>query len=59
MMTETVDDSTTRQTKPYFLALLGARLCEHGRDADGLGRLDEGLAVSREPTSACGSRCCG
>ena len=31
MMAETVDDSTTRQTKPYFLALLGGRLCEHGR----------------------------
>jgi hypothetical protein len=48
MMAETVDDSTTRQTKPYFLALLGGRLCEHGRIAEGLVRLDEGLALAAE-----------
>ena len=48
MMAETVDDSTTRQTKPYFLALLGGRLCQHGRIADGLARLDEGLALAAE-----------
>jgi DNA-binding SARP family transcriptional activator len=44
MMAETVDSSSTRQTRPYFLALLGDRLCEHGRTADGIARLDEGLA---------------
>ena len=32
------------QTRPYFLYLLGGRLCEHGRTAEGLARLDEGLA---------------
>lgn len=45
MMLETADDSTTLQTKPYFLALLGARLCEYGRVDEGLARLDEGIAL--------------
>lgn len=45
MLTETVDNTTTLQTKPYFLALLGDRLAGHGRVADGFARLDEGLAV--------------
>jgi DNA-binding SARP family transcriptional activator len=45
MMLETVDDSTTLQTKPYFLALLGGRLCEYGRIDEGIARLDEGIAL--------------
>ncbi len=45
MMTESIDASTTRQTRPYFLYLLGSRLCEAGRLVEGLRRLDEGLAV--------------
>jgi DNA-binding SARP family transcriptional activator/tetratricopeptide (TPR) repeat protein len=48
MMTETVDATTTRQTKPYFLYLLGSRLCEAGRWLEGIGRLDEGLALLAE-----------
>jgi hypothetical protein len=48
MLAESVDNTTTRQTRPYFLALLGSRLCEHGRIADGLARLEEGLAVVEE-----------
>ncbi len=48
MLTETLDGTTTRQTKPYFLGLLGARLCEHGRIREGLARLDEALALLDE-----------
>jgi DNA-binding SARP family transcriptional activator len=48
MMTETVDASGVRQTKPYFLYLLGSRLCEAGRWAEGMARLDEGLALLTE-----------
>jgi DNA-binding SARP family transcriptional activator len=48
MMTESVDATPIRQTKPYFLGLLGARLCEHGRLADGLARLDQALALLDE-----------
>lgn len=48
MMAETVDDSTTVQTKPYFLGLLGARLCEYGRIDEGIARLDAGLALLEE-----------
>ena len=48
MLTETLDATTTRQTKPYFLGLLGARLCEHGRIREGLNRLDEALALLDE-----------
>jgi hypothetical protein len=48
MMTETVDASGVRQTKPYFLYLLGSRLCEAGRWTEGMARLDEGLAVLTE-----------
>ena len=59
MMAETVDASGVRQTKPYFLYLLGSRLCEAGRWREGMARLDEGLALARpRPTSGCGSRCC-
>ena len=58
MMAETVDGSTTRQTKPYFLALLGGtavRARAHGggprppRRGPRRGR--------RRPTSGCGNRC--
>jgi DNA-binding SARP family transcriptional activator/tetratricopeptide (TPR) repeat protein len=45
MMAESVDATTTRQTKPYFLGLLGARLCEHGQIGEGLDRLDQALAL--------------
>jgi DNA-binding SARP family transcriptional activator len=48
MMVETVDDASTRQTKPYFAYLLGTRLCEHGRPDEGLARLEEGLTVAEE-----------
>ena len=33
---------------PYFLYLLGSRLCEHGRLTDGLARLDDGIAFAEE-----------
>jgi hypothetical protein len=48
MMTETIEASTTRQTKPYFLYLLGSRLCEAGRLSEGVARLDEGIALVAE-----------
>ena len=48
MMAETVDESSTRQTMPYFGYLLGSRLCEHGRRREGLARLDAGLALADE-----------
>lgn len=48
MIAETADDSATLQTKPYFLGLLGARLCEYGRLDDGLARLEHGLALLDE-----------
>jgi hypothetical protein len=48
MLSETLDATTTRQTKPYFLGLLGARLCEHGRIGEGLARLDEAVALLDE-----------
>jgi DNA-binding SARP family transcriptional activator/tetratricopeptide (TPR) repeat protein len=48
MLTETLDATTTRQTKPYFLGLLGTRLCEHGRISEGLTRLDEALTLLDE-----------
>jgi hypothetical protein len=48
MMAETIDSSGVRQTKPYFLYLLGSRLCEAGRWLEGMARLDEGLAVLDE-----------
>ena len=47
LIAETVDESSTRQTMPYFLHLLGSRLCEHGRLADGLVRLDERHRLGR------------
>lgn len=48
MMTESIDATTTRQTKPYFLGLLGGRLCEHGRIDEGMARLDQALALLDE-----------
>ena len=48
LIAETVDESPTRQTMPYFLYLLGSRLCEHGRLTDGLTRLDDGITFAEE-----------
>jgi hypothetical protein len=45
MMEEVLDAGTARQTRPYFLYLYGSRLCEAGRVAEGLRRLDEGLEL--------------
>lgn len=48
MLVETVDESPTRQTMPYFGYLLGSRLCENGRTREGLIRLADALALADE-----------